>query len=133
MNSTQQYLTIHGIKPSVQRLAIMEYLLKHRTHPTADEIYTVLLPDMPTLSKTTVYNTLKLFVQHGVALYVDIDERNARFDGEMKTHAHFRCKKCGCIIDVPLPDMQSLLPDRPDFFIDEAYINVKGLCKACKL
>ena len=43
----------------MQRIAIMEYLMEHRTHPSADEIYTALSPSMPTLSKTTVYNTLK--------------------------------------------------------------------------
>ena len=31
-------LTRYGIKPSVQRMAIMEYLMTHRTHPTADEV-----------------------------------------------------------------------------------------------
>ena len=50
----------HNIKPSVQRIAIMNYLIEHRTHPTVDEIYTALSPSIPTLSKTTVYNTLKL-------------------------------------------------------------------------
>ena len=44
----------HNIKPSVQRIAIMKYLMEHRTHPTVDEIYTALSPTIPTLSKTTV-------------------------------------------------------------------------------
>lgn len=43
----------HNIKPSVQRIAIMNYLIEHRTHPTVDEIYTALSPSIPTLSKTT--------------------------------------------------------------------------------
>lgn len=34
----------HNIKPSVQRIAIMNYLIEHRTHPTVDEIYTSLSP-----------------------------------------------------------------------------------------
>ena len=58
----------YNIKPSMQRIAIMEYLMEHRTHPSADEIYTALSPSMPTLSKTTVYNTLKLFAEQGAAL-----------------------------------------------------------------
>ena len=44
----------------MQRIAIMEYLMEHPIHPSADDIYTALSPSMPTLSKTTVYNTLKL-------------------------------------------------------------------------
>ena len=76
MKSTQQYLSVHGIKPSVQRIAIMEYLFKHHTHPTVDEIYTELLPQIPTLSKTTVYNTLKLFVQQGTAMQILRDRKS---------------------------------------------------------
>ena len=53
-NETFSRLTEHGIKPSMQRMAVMEYLMTHRTHPTVDEIYTALHPSMPTLSKTTV-------------------------------------------------------------------------------
>ena len=132
MKSTQQYLLAHGIKPSVQRIAIMEYLFQHHTHPTVDEIYTELLPQIPTLSKTTVYNTLKLFVQQGTAMQIDIDEKKARVDRVMETHGHFRCKACGCIIDIPLPEIHHLLPQNTDFSIDEAYVNVKGLCAECK-
>lgn len=57
----------HNIKPSVQRIAIMKYLMEHRTHPTVDEIYTALSPTIPTLSKTTVYNTLKILSEQGAA------------------------------------------------------------------
>ena len=57
----------HNIKPSMQRIAIMEYLMNHPIHPSADDIYTALSPSMPTLSKTTVYNTLKLFSEQGAA------------------------------------------------------------------
>ena len=58
MMKSYDRLLKYSIKPSMQRIAIMEYLMEHRTHPSADEIYTALSPSMPTLSKTTVYNTL---------------------------------------------------------------------------
>ena len=51
-------LQSHSIKPSVQRIAIMQYLMDYHTHPTVDEIYTALAPGMPTLSKTTLKNTM---------------------------------------------------------------------------
>ena len=63
----------HNIKPSMQRIAIMEYLMDNPIHPSADDIYTALSPSMPTLSKTTVYNTLKLFSEQGAALMLTID------------------------------------------------------------
>ena len=97
-----RYLMEYGIRPSLQRLAIMEYLVTHPTHPTADEIHTALSPSMPTLSKTTVYNTLKLLAAHRAILLLDIDERNSRFDGDVSPHAHFRCRSCGAVYDLPL-------------------------------
>ena len=70
-----EYLLSYDIKPSVQRIAIMDYLLKHHTHPCIDEIYMALHDDIPTLSKTTVYNTLKLFVEHGAAKMLMVTHR----------------------------------------------------------
>lgn len=49
------------VKPSLQRIAIVEYLMENRIHPTADDIYHALCIQVPTLSKTTVYNTMRLF------------------------------------------------------------------------
>ena len=80
MMKSYDRLLKYSIKPSMQRIAIMEYLMEHRTHPSADEIYTALSPSMPTLSKTTVYNTLKLFSEQGAALMLTIDDRNANFE-----------------------------------------------------
>ena len=58
----QEYLQSYGIKPSLQRIAIMEYLIENRIHPTVEDIYEALYIKVPTLSKTTVYNTIKLFI-----------------------------------------------------------------------
>ena len=81
----------HNIKPSVQRIAIMSYLMEHRTHPSVDEIYTALAPSIPTLSKTTVYNTLKLLSEQGAAQTLTIDEREQLLDtgGGIKKAAPF--------------------------------------------
>ena len=53
------------IRPSYHRIKVLEYLFDHEDHPTADEIYAVLHSQIPTLSKTTVYNTLNSFVEAG--------------------------------------------------------------------
>ena len=73
--STIDYLAAHGIKPSVQRIAVMDYLLRHHTHPQAEDIYCALLPSMPTLSRTTVYNTLRLLTEQGAVCQLPLDDR----------------------------------------------------------
>jgi len=121
------------IKPSVQRTAIMQYLIQHKTHPTVDEIYMFLSPDMPTLSKTTVYNTLNLFVQKGAVQVLAIDEKNARYDADISKHAHFICKGCGKVYDIfNINPEYFKLPDIPMFKVDAVEISYSGICDACK-
>ena len=131
MDNISIYLSGYGIRPSVQRIAVMRYLLKNLTHPTADEVFESLRKQIPTLSKTTVYNTLKLFVENGAAIYVGIDEKNARFDGTTHPHAHFRCKGCGCITDITI-DPDIILPKEFHGIIDETHFYLKGYCEKCK-
>ena len=123
----------YGIHPSIQRIAIMDYLLKHHTHPTVDEVYTALSDEIPTLSKTTVYNTLRLFSEHGAAKMLTIDERKICFDGNIKPHSHFLCRCCGKIYDFPLPTSDDfLIPDKAkQFQVEEIHFYYKGVCEKC--
>lgn len=56
-------LVSRDIRPSLQRLAIMKFLLANRTHPTVEDVYKGLYQKIPTLSRTTVYNTLRMFYE----------------------------------------------------------------------
>ena len=62
MQETASILKDHGIRPSLQRVCVYRYLRGVKTHPTVDEIYSALLPEYPSLSRTTVYNTLELLI-----------------------------------------------------------------------
>ncbi|KAA6338100.1 Peroxide-responsive repressor PerR [termite gut metagenome] len=130
MNVQEQLLT-HGIKPSLQRMAIMNYLLEHHTHPTAEEIYIALFPFIPTLSKTTVYNTLKLFAEQGVVNMLTIDEKNVCFDANISPHAHFLCRKCGKIHDVEIKEMEDSSNTVAGHEILEMHYYYKGICINC--
>jgi len=128
-----KYLNQFSIKPSVQRTAIMEYLLTHRTHPTIEEIFLALSPSMPTLSKTTVYNTLNLFLENKVVQQLVIDEKNARFDVDTSSHAHFICKNCGKVYDIfNLSSSLFDFPKNTDFSIQAVEISYTGVCNQCK-
>lgn len=131
--TTLRYLTEHGVKPSVQRLAVMDYLMEHHTHPTVDEIYSALLPNMPTLSKTTVYNTLKLLTEQGAAIQLTIDERNVCFDADTSAHAHFLCTRCGRVFDIPLrhPDMEYEAKIPSGFITEQTAVYYRGCCCQC--
>jgi len=121
-----------GVKPSLQRIAIMEYLMEHLTHPTADTIFNDLYSSIPTLSKTTVYNTLKLLEEQGAIQAIVIDEKNVRYDSDISPHAHFKCKKCGLVNDFPIKNVyiyDSINSD--DFIVTDCQVYYKGYCKKC--
>lgn len=128
-----RYLMRYSIRPSVQRTAIMEYLMNHKTHPTVEEIYLALNPSIPTLSKTTVYNTLNLFSEKGAVQVLTIDDKNARYDADVSRHGHFYCRSCGKVHDVfNMKPEAYVIPYNEDFLVDAIEVSYYGTCKACK-
>ena len=89
-----------GLRPSTQRLAIMSYLLGHRTHPTVEDVFQGVVTEVPTLSRTTVYNTLRLFSEHKAAQMITIDDHHVCYDGDIHPHVHFLCRECGRVFDL---------------------------------
>lgn len=119
----------HGIRPSLTRVMIYDYLRDHRTHPTADEIYKELSPSAPTLSKTTVYNTVKLLSSEGVIKTITIEEGQARFDAYIENHGHFICKDCGKVYDFDTDFPEIVLPEGFISGVTEIYCT--GTCAVC--
>lgn len=136
MIRTEAYnrLVDNGVRPSVQRLAIMEYLLTHYTHPTVDDVYKGLCDTITTLSRTTVYNTLRLFAEHGVAQMITIDEHRVCYDGDIAPHVHFYCTQCNKIIDVHHREAPYIVKpyEIEGNLVVEAQLYYKGICKKCK-
>lgn len=135
MNEKEAYnrLVNNGLRPSVQRLAIMEYLLAHHTHPTVEEVYQGLCETIPTLSRTTVYNTLRLLSDHNAARMITIDEHRVCYDGDTRPHVHFYCRHCGKVHDLfeePTPVI-SEVRDINGHLVDEAQLYYKGICSEC--
>ncbi len=126
-----QILQDHGIKPSYQRIKIYEYLINEKNHPTADMIYRELAPGIPTLSKTTVYNTLKLFNSVDVVQKIMIEENEVRFDADMNKHGHFKCLGCGDIYDFPIKSTAIDYGMPEGFELKDEHIYCTGYCSEC--
>ncbi len=118
-----------GIRPSVHRVAIAEYIARCTNHPTVDDIFVALSRDFPTLSRTTVYNTVWLLADAGVIGAVTIERANTRFDLEDAAHAHFRCRQCGAVVDLEMPEM--LQHGAEGLRIDTTNVYYEGLCANC--
>ena len=125
------YLKSHDIKPSFQRMKIFEYLITHRNHPTVEMIYKALIKEIPTLSKTTVYNTLNLFVDKKIAIVIVIEENETRYDADMEIHGHFKCEECSSVYDIDIEAEKIHIKSLDNFQINEYHLYFKGICDKC--
>ena len=132
MDNFGEYLKDKGVKPSYQRIKIFEYLYRNKNHPTVDMIYKELVNEIPTLSKTTVYNTLKLFSGKNIILLINIEENELRFDADTTDHGHFKCTKCGNILDFDIDLSEINTKNIAKSKIDETHLYIKGMCDTCK-
>ncbi len=124
-------LNEHGIAPSIQRIKILEYLFNFKTHPTADMIYRDLVKDIPTLSKTTVYNTLKAFTEKGILTALQMFDNEIHYDYDTDRHIHFKCNTCGRIYDLENHFQNLKNSNIEGHLITEHHINLRGTCKSC--
>ena len=120
-----------NLKITPQRLEILKYLDEHRTHPTVDEIYQNLKKNNPSLSKTTVYNSVETLDQYHIIKSITITGNEVRYDYNREMHHHFLCKTCGEIIDIEVacPMQDNMLDCKHQ--IDETHGYFKGICKNC--
>ncbi len=124
-------LTERGIRPTQQRLAVYGYLLQHRTHPSAEMVYTDLVKHYPSFSRTTVYNSLHTLVQAGLVRELSLGGEERRYDGGMELHGHFRCVCCEAILDIPLSE-EAVSHIRPaGLDVEGQEISFSGRCPAC--
>lgn len=120
-----------GVRPSVQRLAVLDYVANLQTHPAADEVYLHVAREFPTMSKTTVYNSLHALVDAGVLRQLELDGPSTRYDLALQEpHSHFRCNRCGKIFDMALPaGIEGVVAD--GFKVEAADIFFAGRCPEC--
>ena len=131
MNKYVEILKQNQLKITPQRLAIMKYLDEHRTHPTADEIYINIKEKNPSLSKTTVYNSLDTLQEHNIIQSISISSSELRYDFRKSMHHHFLCNKCGNIIDIDIecPNINKML--KSGHIVEEVQGYFIGICKIC--
>lgn len=90
-----------GGKVTAQRLAIWRALEGDETHPTAEQLYARLKPEMPSLSLATLYHVLNELVEWGEMRRFDAGDGHIHFDPDMTPHAELICMRCHAVVDVP--------------------------------
>jgi len=119
-----------GLRQTFQRRKILEFLENTKSHPTADAIYKEVKKSIPTVSKTTIYNTVNKLVKEGIIKSISASGQT-RYDACIGCHGHFVCSKCGRVFDVPFPS-PSAPKDIDGHEIKDSFAYHTGTCKYCR-
>jgi Fe2+ or Zn2+ uptake regulation protein len=98
-----------GCRFTRQRAAVFDYLCSVNSHPTAEEVYTAVRQEIPSISLATVYKALEALVTARVASKLANADGPARYDCRSDSHYHLRCLTTGQIRDLQVPFDRQLL------------------------
>ncbi|MFO7306898.1 MAG: Fur family transcriptional regulator [Gammaproteobacteria bacterium] len=108
-------LVARGLKPTEQRVRIASVLMSAPQHLTAEQILAAVRASGERVSKATVYNTLKVFAQHGLVRQIHLDPERSVYDSTRAPHHHFHDLETGELRDIrPDEIVFSRLPELPE-------------------
>jgi Fe2+ or Zn2+ uptake regulation protein len=123
-----------GQRVTPQRNVILRELRRRGHHATADEIRGAIADELPGTSAPTVYATLELLVELGLARRIDTGLGAALYDGRMDPHQHLVCRVCGRVDDLDIEiNTAPVLTAAADagFRAQRAELVISGLCADC--
>jgi Fur family ferric uptake transcriptional regulator len=129
------FLAQNRLKRSDQREVIVDTFLRSDRHLSVDDLFQLVQKRRSDIGRTTVYRTLKLLQQAGLAGELVLDGQS-RFEREYKRehHDHFICKYCGEIFEFVSRDIERLqdeIAERIGFAIEGHRHQIYGACRSC--
>lgn len=130
-------LRSHGYRITPQREMIVEAIAHSGHHINAEEVFAQVQERTNSVNIATVYRTLELLVEQGLASRIDLGEERVMYATyQHGPHIHLVCRQCGQMIDAN-QDMLSVLnhqlQSEYQFAADLQHISVVGLCSDCQV
>ena len=122
-------------RKSRQREQILRTLRGIQSHPTADEIYSIVREVIPNISLGTVYRNLNVLIEQGLIQRLTFDSDVDRFDATIRPHYHCICEKCGMVEDFEADiqsDIHQKVQQNSTFKILRHRIDFFGICEQCQ-
>ncbi len=126
-----------GLRRTGQRDLIMEIFLRTEEHLTSEDLYWLVQKQDPTVGHTTVYRTLKLLTDAGLAREVRFGDNRTYYEHhfEHQHHDHMICTECGKVIEFYSPEIEELqdqMADKFKFRPTHHSLRLWGLCSDCQ-
>jgi Fe2+ or Zn2+ uptake regulation protein len=123
-----------GLAATHQRHVVYEAVVASHGHRSPEQIYSAVRKRIPSISLATVYNNLRLFVEHGLLREVTPHASTLRVDGNLEPHHHLVCSRCKSVQDIEgdfinLKLISRQLPE--GFDLTRPLVEVFGLCRRC--
>jgi Fur family ferric uptake transcriptional regulator len=126
-----------GLKHTAQRDTILRTFLETREHLSTDELHRLVKKKDPKIGFTTVYRTLKLFSECGLASAVAFHDGIGRFEHQYnrRSHHHMICTECGSSVEFFSPEVDRLEQEigRKHHYVTTRHtFQIYGVCEACR-
>ncbi len=124
-----------GYKVTPQRLAICNYVLSSKEHPTAEHIHSEIVKKHPAISLNTIYQTMDMLIDLGLVQEMRFSGSSSRFDSNTSVHVNIICQKCSKIQDFEsegIRDLWSRIITEMNVEPVGQRLDVYVLCDECK-
>src|SRR4026209_671966 len=132
-----KHIQKRGLKRTSQRDLILDVFLRTEEHLSIEDLYRLVQGEDPTVGQTTVYRTLKLLTEAGLAREVRFGDGRTHYEHNYKHqhHDHMICSECGKIIEfysAELEALQDKMAARHGFEITQHHLRMIGVCSECR-
>ena len=126
-----------GLKRTAQRDLILKVFLRTEGHVSGEDLYSLVKREDPTVGQTTIYRTLRLLTDAGLAREVRFGDGRAHYELNYKHehHDHLICSECGKIIEFYSPELEAIqdaVALKHKFELTSHLLRMIGVCATCR-
>jgi Fur family ferric uptake transcriptional regulator len=132
-----EHIQKEGLRRTAQRELILEIFLRTEDHLTSEDLYYLVQKEDPSIGHTTVYRTMKLLTDAGLAREVRFGDNKTYYEHhyDHQHHDHMICTECGRVIEFFSPELeekQEEMADKFNFKATHHSLRIWGLCEECQ-
>jgi Fur family ferric uptake transcriptional regulator len=132
-----EYLADQGLKSTNQRDKILKIFVEAGRHVSAEELYARVKKVHQGIGYATVYRTLKLLAEAGMAEERRFEDGFTRYEYKASDghHDHLICTRCGEIIEFEnarIEELQQNVARKNRFKVQSHKLEIYGLCAGCQ-